>query len=254
MFKEENLDLEGKKGIKTYAEMSERERQEFKERKEQELKILKDSFVKYGILVKGGETEFLAEYAVPTEGTENEFTIEEKIKGVEFNIEEEGEKLKLIIEQEYGAGIRGLGSSDSSVWMCLGQERDSFIERDKWDANTVLDFREKYSGITFEDVEKNERGETKMIIKIDADHPVVTSANLYGKNKEVYLPGDFNGWKVEEPLEFNEKTGGLEGIIVWDKKRKAQCKIAIHIKSDWEDGCWGDDARQKMEIDLEEDK
>ena len=141
MFKENKLDLGGDQEIKTYAEMSEGEKVEFIKNKERDLENLKDSLVKCGVPIKGTETESLVKYGVPVEGTETEFTIEEKIRGMEFSIERKEEKLELIIEQEYGKGMRGLGSSCGSVWMCLNQERASFIERDKWDANTVLDFR-----------------------------------------------------------------------------------------------------------------
>jgi hypothetical protein len=146
--------------------------------------------------------------------------------------------------------------------MCLDHEDlKSFEENQRFDANTNIDFEkeyqkgspEGYQGIIFEDIEENEKGETRMKIRITADHPVMAFASFLGKNKEVYLPGDFNGWNAPNPLEFNEETGELEGEIVWNKKKRAQCKIAIHIKSEFDNGGWKDDAKQEMKIDLEEE-
>jgi len=245
MFKEEFPDLDQNLGQerKTYAEMSEDEKVEFKEQKERELKVLKDSLVEYGIFVKETETEV---------------TIEEEVEGVGLSIAEiveEGEKkLKLIIEQECGEGIWGLGKSDSSVWMCLDHEDSkSFEEKHKFDANTNVDFEKEYQGIIFKDIEKNEEGEKKMKIRITADHPVLAFANFLGKNKDVYLPGGFNGWDAPKPLEFNEETGELEGIIVWDKKKRSQCKIAIHNESKFDNGGWKKGADQEMKINLGEE-
>ena len=172
------------------------------------------------------------------------------VEGVEIRMEGNS----LIIEQKYEEGIRGLGRSNSSVWMCLDQkDLKSFKENQKSNANTILDLEREYQGIIFADIEENEKGETRMKIRIAADHLVVVSANLFGKNEEVYLPGDFNGWNAPDPLEFNEETGELEGEIVWNKNRLAECKIAIHIKSKFDDGGWKDEANQKMEINLGEE-
>ena len=194
----------------------------------------------------------------PIDETEKEKTREEllkefksslkkhEIEGVETRMEDNS----LAIEQKYGEGIRGLSRSNSSVWMCLDQEDpESFEENRGSNANTNVDFRKKYPGIAFGESENG-----RMKIRIAADHPVATLASLLGKNEEVYLPGDFNGWYAPNPLEFNKETGEIEGEIerekVWDKNKPAQCKIAIHIKSEFDDGGWEDGAEQKMEIVL----
>ena len=246
---DQNLDQKNDQEVKTYAEMSKEERQEFKEQKERDLEVLKDSFVEYGIPARRREIE-----------TEIE-TEEEEFEGVEFSIIEEDEKLKLAIEQKYGKGIWGLGKSDSSVWMCPDhKDLKSFEENRGFDANTNMDFEKAYQkghqkgyqGIIFEDIGENEKGETRMKIRITADHPVMTFANFLGKNKEVYLPGKFNNWDAPDPLKFNEE-GELEGEIVWNKNKRAQCKIAIRIKSEFDNGGWKDGAKQIMKINLEEE-
>ena len=170
------------------------------------------------------------------------------VEGAEVRIEGD----KLIVEQKYGEGIRGLGRSNSSAWMCLIQEDlKSFKENQKFNANTILDFEKEYQGIIFEDIEENEKGETTMKIRITATHPVAVFANLNGKNESVYFPGDFNGWKAEEPLKFDEETGELEGEIIWNKKKQAECKVAIRAKSSFDDNKWKEGADQTMEITLE---
>lgn len=181
-----------------------------------------------------------------------EFIISLKEHGVE-GVEVRIEGNNLILEQKYGEGIRGLSRSNSSVWICLDQkDPESFKENNGSNANTNIDFGEEYSGIIFE---KNEDG--KMAIRIDTDHPVAKLASLLGKNNEVYLPGDFNKWKAPDPLDFDEKTKEIKGVIergtVWGEKKEAQCKIAIHIKSEFDNGEWEDGADQKMEINLEEE-
>ena len=160
----------------------------------------------------------------------------------------------LEIEQKYEEGLYGLSRSNSSVWMCLDhKDLKSFEENQRHNANTNIDFEKKYQGIIFEDIEESEKGKTRMKIRITADHPIIAFANLLGKNKEVYLPGDFNSWDAPDPFEFNEDTGELEGEMVWNKDRRAQCKIAIRSKSVWEDGRWKDDADQIMKINLGEE-
>lgn len=238
----QNLDQDQK--IKTYAEMSDIEKQEFKEQKERDLEVLKGSLMKYGISIKRRETET----EIETEKGEDE--------GIEFGITEEEGKLKLIMEQKYGKGFWGLGKSDSSVWMCLDhKDLKSFEENKRSNANTNIDFEKKYQGIIFEDIEENEKGETRRKIRITADHPIMAFANFLEKNKEVYLPGEFNNWDAPDPLELNKETGELEGEIVWNKNiGRAQCKIAIHVKGEFNNGEWKDNADQILKIDLGEEK
>lgn len=191
--------------------------------------------------------------------TEKEKTREELLEEFKGSLEEHGvkdveiemEDNNLTIEQKYGEGIRGLSRSDSSVWMCLDQEdQESFKKNKGSNANTNVDFGKEYPGITFKESENG-----RMKIRIAANHPVATLANLLGKNKEVYLPGDFNKWYAPDPLEFNKETGEIEGEIegktIWDKNKPAQCKIAIRNKSEFDNGGWEDGAEQKMEIALE---
>lgn len=205
--------------------------------------------------------EFPVEQQADSNNAESEKTRKEMLEefknsldkyGVEgISVEIENNNLK--IEQKYGGGIPGLSKSDSSVWMCLDYENvESFKENDRFNANSNLDLRKKYEGLTFG---KNEAG--KKTIEIDAGHPVVKFSNLLGKNNEVYLPGDFNKWYAPDPLKFNKDTGGIGGVIegktAWNEEKKAQCKPAIHIKSEFDNGGWEDGADQIMTIDLGEE-
>ncbi len=161
---------------------------------------------------------------------------EHGIEGVEVRIENN----QLIIEQNLEEGIGGLSKSNSSVWLRPNQnESEPSKENDDPETNSKLDFRkEDYLGLTFG---RNEAG--KKTISFDANHPVVALANLLGKNDQVCLPGQFNRWgdpKYGDPkqLEFNEKTGAIEGVIEgeksWDENKKAECKISIYAISEIE--------------------
>ncbi len=167
------------------------------------------------------------------------------VEGVEVKLEGN----KLVVEQKYGEGIRGLGydKNKNSFWLCLDQKNpeESVKENQRWNANTILDLEKEFYGVNLEKIE-----EGKIKIEIAADHPVATLSALIGKEKDVYLPGGFNGWKMEKPLELNEETGKLEGELLWDG-RPVECKIAIaDIYIKWEDGNWENGANQKMETRL----
>ncbi len=167
------------------------------------------------------------------------------VEGVEVRLEGN----KLIVEQKYGEGIRGLGydKDKNNFWLCLDQKNpeESVKENQRWNANTILDLEKEFPGVN---LEKTEEG--KVRIEIDASHPVAALSVLMNKEKDVYLPGGFNGWKMEKPLEFNEETGKLEGELLWDGKL-VECKIAIaDIYVNWEDGGWENGANQKMETRL----
>jgi len=255
MFKEDfpnldqNLDQKNDQETKSYAEMSKEERQEFKKQKERELEILKDSLVKYGI---------------PIKGTEAEIKKERGIIGVEFSIEEEGGELKLIIDQECGKGIAGLGF-DKKIWICLNQEREinekgKSIVRDivneyASNANTVVSLENNFRGVKFEKV-----GEEKMKVQIDSDHPVIAITEFLG-DKEIQLRGTYNGWGDSDPFEFNRETGKWETVLDWNDEEE-KCKIMIRdieykegkkvteaIKAEW-DGNFGKRAKQIMKINL----
>ena len=253
MFKEKLPDLDQNKDqeIKTYAEMSDIERVEFRKEKEKELEILKNSLVEYGIPVKGTETEIVAERG---------------IIGVEFSIEEDGE-LKLIIDQECGKGIAGLGFY-RKIWVCLNQERKineegKSIVRDieneyASDANTIVSLESDFKGVEFEKV-----GEEKIKVQIDSDHPVIAIAKFLG-DKEIQLRGTYNGWGDSDPFKFSEKTGRWEVILDWNDEEE-KCKIMIRdieykegkkvtkpMEVEW-DGNFGKRAKQKMKIDLGEE-
>ncbi len=167
------------------------------------------------------------------------------VEGAEVRLEGN----KLIIEQKCGEGIRGLGYDKvkNNFWLCLDQKNpeESVKENQRRNANTILDLEKKFPGVN---LEKTEEGRVK--IEIDASHSVAALAVLMNKEKDVYLSGGFNGWKVENPLELNEETGKLEGELSWDGK-PVDCKIAIaDIYINWEDGGWKNGADQKMETRL----
>ncbi|MCK4800285.1 hypothetical protein KAS31_04880 [Candidatus Parcubacteria bacterium] len=173
------------------------------------------------------------------------------VKDVEVRIEGN----ILIIEQEYGKGIRGWGKSDSSIWVCPDQNKlESFSENDGFNANTNIDFRKEYLGLTFG---KNEDG--KKTVEFDADHPITTFANLLGKNDQVCLPGQFNEWKKPKQLKFDEDTGTIGGVIEREKgwnEEEAQCKVSIYIDYDKSDiEIFEEDGikKQRMKISLEEE-
>lgn len=176
---------------------------------------------------------------------------EHGVEGVEVKIEQN----ILIIEQKYGEGIRGLGKSDSSIWVCPVQEDlESFKENDGFNANTNIDFRKKYLGITFGE---NEDG--KKTIEFGADHPITTLANLLEKNDQVCLPGQFNGWKEPKQLKFDKDTGVIGGVIEGEKgwnEEEAQCKVSIYVDYDKSDiEIFEEDGikKQRMKISLEEE-
>lgn len=234
---------------KTYAEMSEDGKREFKERKEQGLESLKESLVKYG---------------VPVKGTETEIKTEKGIKGVEFSFEEKEGELKLIIKQECGKGIAGLGF-DKKIWMCLSQEREidekgkarvkGIVNEYASDANTNISPESNFQGVKFEKISEEE-----IKVQIDHDHPAVAMAEFLG-GKEIQLRGGYNGWGDVNPLEFNKETGKWESALDWDGDEE-KCKIMIRdieykeskkvtkpMKIEW-NGRFGKKADQEMEITL----
>lgn len=252
MFKEKDLDLGEEQKIKTYAEMSEDEKQEFKEKKERELEELKKSLVEYGIPVKGTETEIKKERG---------------IIGVKLSIEEEEGELKLFIDQECGKGVAGLGF-DKKIWVCLNQEREinekgKSIVRDivneyDSDANTIVSLESDFKGVEFEKV-----GEEKMKVQIDSDHPVIAIAKFLG-NKEIQLRGTYNGWGDSNPFKFDQETGKWEVVLDWNDEEE-KCKIMIRdieykegekvtkpMKAKW-NGSFGKRTKQIMKINLEEE-
>lgn len=169
------------------------------------------------------------------------------VEGAEVRLEGDN----LVVEQKCGEGIRGLGydKEKKSFWLCLDQKnpKESVKENQRWNANTILDSEKKFPGVNLEKIE-----ERKVKIGIDPDHPVAALSALIGEEKEVYLPGKFNDWKMEKPLEFNEETGKLEGELLWDGEKPVECKVAIaDVYSNWKDGGWKKGAEQKMEIRLE---
>ena len=197
--------------IKTYAEMSEDEKREFKEQKERDLEVLKDSFVKYGVPVKGTETEImtegkvigvefsakekerfeqfmplLTESGVPIKGTETEIIIEGKTVGVDFGLKEGKEGLKLIIEQEYGEErINGLGrdKKEKSNWICLNQGWIELTEEQKEIAESA--------GVDIKEVE-DEKGEKKCFSKF------VKENGKWDANQVLALGIDFHGIEIGE--------------------------------------------------------
>ena len=215
----QNLDEEQEQKAKTYAEMSKDERQEFREKKEGELEELKNFFMKYGIPVKGTETEittegkvmgvefsdkekerfeqfmpFLMAFGVPVKGTETEIIIEGKTVGVDFSLKEGKEGLKLIIEQKYGEErINGLGrdKKEKSNWMCLNQEWVELTEEQK----EIAESAEVY----IKEVE-DEKGDNKYLSKF------VKENGRWDANQVLALGIDFHG------IEIGEAEGG-ENIV-----------------------------------------
>jgi len=172
------------------------------------------------------------------------------VKDVEVRIEGN----ILIIEQEYGKGIRGWGKSDSSIWVCPVQEDlESFKENDGFNANTNINFEKKYSGLTFG---RNEDG--KRTVEFDTDHPITTLANLLGKNDQVCLPGQFNEWKEPKQLKFDKDTRVIGGVIEGEKgwnEEEAQCKVSIYVDYDKSDiEIFEEDGikKQRIKVCLEE--
>ena len=249
MFKEGNLDLGGEKEIKTYAEMSKEEKQEFREQKEKDLEVLKESLVKHGVPVRKTETEITTEKG--------------EVEGVELRIIEEEGELKLAIEQKSGEGIRGLGY-DGKIWMRLNQEQTNSNVANKFrhDENTKAFSESSFSGVTFEKV-----GEGKIKVQIDPDHPAIAMAKFLG-NKEIQLRGGYSGWGDENPFKYKEENGKEESgkwecELEWEKEE--QCKIMIRdieekegkkvtkrIEVDW-DKNYEKGAEQVMKINLREE-
>lgn len=168
------------------------------------------------------------------------------VESVEVRLEED----KLVMEQKYGEGIRGLGydKENGNLWLCLDQKnpQESIDENQKWNANTVLNMEKQFLGVSMKKIE-----EGKIKIEIDEDNPLLIIAALSGKSENIYLPSEINGWKLEDPLEFDEETGKLIGELLWDGNGSIECKIAISdIQSSWEDGGWKNNASQKMETML----
>ena len=242
MFNIENLDLNENREIKTYAEMTDTEKTEFRKEKEQDLEELKESLKKYGIIA--GEVE------------------EEDIEYAEFSIIEEKEKLKLIIEQKCGKGLYGIGFDGSKFWMRLdqGKETDDHpVENEfRHDENTFASLKSKFPGVTFEEV-----GEGKIRVQIDPDHPAIAIAKFLG-DKEVQLRG-IGGWGNANPFKFvkiNEESGKWEAEFDWNGKYKG-CKIIIRDTEEKEgekvtkpmdiywNGNYGKGADQEMKIVLE---
>ncbi|MCK4918987.1 MAG: hypothetical protein KAS01_01240 [Candidatus Pacebacteria bacterium] len=168
------------------------------------------------------------------------------VEGVEVRLEGD----KLVMEQKYGEGIRGLGydKEKSNLWLCLDQKnsQESINENQRWNANTVLDMEKQFLGVSMKKIE-----EGKIRIEIDKDNPLFVIASLSGRSENIYLPSEINGWKLEESLEFDEETGKLIGELLWDGDGSIECKVAISgIQSNWDDGEWKDDTNQKMETRL----
>lgn len=250
MFKGESAEnLDENKDQKKYTEMSDDEKMEFEKEKERELEEFKRSLVKYGI---------------PVKGTETEIKTEKGFKGVEFSFEEEDGELKLIIKQECGKGIAGLGFY-RKIWICLGQEREikedgncvikDIINEYASDANTNISLESDFQGVEFEKIE-----EGKIKVQIDSDHPAFAMAKLLG-GKEVQLHGRYNDWKGGDPFKLNE-IGKWEVVLDWNGD-KSQFKIVIRdteekegkivtkpMKIDW-NGEFGENANQEMKIILE---
>ena len=225
--------------IKTYAEMSEDEKREFKEQKERDLEDLIDSLKKHGVLIRDMEIE----------GSE----------GVEIKIEElegkEGKELRLIIKQKSGEGIRGLGY-DGKIWMRLNQEKTNsdVANKFKHNENTEAFLESNFSGVTFEKIE-----EGKIKVQLDPNHPAIAMAKFLG-NKEVQLRGGYSGWGDENPFKYNKKSGKWETELEWEEKEK--CKIIIRdveekkgkkvtkpIKAEWNKE-FAKGAEQIMKINL----
>lgn len=226
---------ESGKKEKTYAEMQEDKKKEFKERKEQELANLKASFEKYGA------------------------------ESADIKIEEREGELKLIIEQENGEGLRGIGYDGKKFWMRLNQEREieekgESIKNDisnefQYDENTLASLESNFQGVKFEKI-----SEGKVKVQIDSDHPAISITEFLG-GKEIQLRGEYNGWGDADPFEFNEKTGKWESVLNWNGGKK-ECKIMIRdteetegekvtkpIKIKW-NGKYGKGVNQEMEIIL----
>ncbi|MCK5475711.1 MAG: hypothetical protein KAI71_03985 [Candidatus Pacebacteria bacterium] len=215
MINRENLDLSESREIKTYAEMTDVEKVEFRKEKEQDLEELKESLRKYGILAEKEE--------------------EENIEYAEFSIIEEKEKLKLIIEQKCGKGLYGIGFDGSKFYLRLdqGKEADDHpVENEfRHDENTFASLESKFSGVTFEEV-----GEGRIRVQIDSDHPAIAIAKFLG-DKEVQLRG-IDGWGNANPFKF-VKTN--------EESRKWEAEF------DW-NGNYGEGADQKMKIVLESEQ
>lgn len=186
------------------------------------------------------------------------------VEGLELRIEEEEGELKLILEQECGSGIVGLGY-DGKLWLCLNQEREvdekgesrtkNVVNEFAHNANTVASLESKFPGVNFVEEEK---GMVK--VEIDSDHPTIAMAEFL-KDKEIQLRGGYSGWGNEDPFEFNDETGKWETRIKWNGN-SAECKIMIRDTEYKEDkkvtkpmnvewnGKYGKGAKQRMEIIL----
>jgi len=173
-------------------------------------------------------------------------------------IEIEDNNLK--IEQECGEGIRGIGY-DGKLWMRLDQggENDNPVANEfQYNENTFASLESKFQGVTFEKVE-----EEKIKIQIDSNHPAIAMAKLLG-DKEIQLRG-ISGWGNANQFEFNEETKKWEvelkwtgnfkecKIIIRDTEEKGGEKVTKSIEANW-NGNYGEDADQKMEIDLGEEE
>ncbi len=220
---------------KTYAEMSEDERKEFKEGKEREFANLKASFERYGA------------------------------ESADIKIEEREGELKLIIKQENGEGLRGIGYDGKKFWMRLNQEREieekgesvknNVSNEFQYNENTLASLESNFHGVKFEKI-----SEGKVKVQIDPDHPAISITEFLG-DKEIQLRGEYNGWGDVDPFEFNEETGKWESVLNWNGGKK-ECKIMIRdteereskkvakpVKIKW-NGKYGKGANQEMEIIL----
>lgn len=166
------------------------------------------------------------------------------IQNVECRIEQ-GE---FIIEQKLGEGMKGLGydKNGKSLWLCLDQiNPETIADNEKWNANTLINIESNLPGIKI----ISDKGKIKL--EIEKDHPAITLAQMFKKENNIFLPGEFNNWQLNNNFELNEKTGKWEiDIKNWDGNI-AQCKIAISdLEADWNAGKWEEGAIQKMKVNL----
>lgn len=156
---------------------------------------------------------------------------------------------QLIIKQEQGQGIRGLGydKAEQSLWLCLDQlNPQSVASNQLWNANTILSLNSKFSGVEILKI-----GEKVKII-IAPDHPVATLANLLVKAGNVYLPGGYNNWdRSVNPFAINQNTNALELVINWNGEAM-EGKVAIKgVSATWSDGNWARRTLQTMAIQFQ---
>jgi hypothetical protein len=166
------------------------------------------------------------------------------IQDVECRIEQGN----LIIKQNIDEGISGLGydKNGKNLWLCLEQiDPKALASNQEWNANTLMSLNSKFQGIQITKIEG------KIKIEIDENHPAIAMAQMFKKGDNMFLPGEYNHWKLSTPFKLNQETGKWElNIEDWDGKT-TQCKIAISdVEADWEDGKWGKNTSQQMKVNL----